>query len=173
MRLAIPLFAAALSLSGSLPSLASEATPEITRPVGAPQAIGAVHTLRGIPEACTRLEGAFTGDTAKPYMFHAVQTSANCQPRARFVEADTVKPTTKNGWILNDIIRVPSATCPAQQAVVSVWRHPADSAIPPKLDPQGKSRIYLAEGVAKAKAHALSPIPLYAASMNVEGKACP
>lgn len=172
MRLAIPLFAAALSLSATLPSLASESTPEIARPVGAPQAIGAVHTLRGIPEACTRLEGAFTGDTAKPYMFHAVQTSANCQPRARFVEADTVKPTTKSGWVLNDVIRVPSAACPAQQAVVSVWRHPADSAVPPKLDPQGKSRIYLAEGVAKARAHALSPIPLYAASMRVEGKSC-
>ena len=173
MRLAISLFAAALSLSASLPSLASEATPEIARPVGAAQAIGAVHTLRGIPEACTRLEGAFTGDAAKPYMFHAVQTSPNCQPRARFVEADTAKPSTKSGWILNDVIRVPSAACPAQQAVVSVWRHPADSAVPPKLDPQGKSRIYLAEGVAKARAHALSPIPLYAASMTVEGKACP
>jgi len=172
MRLAISLFAAAMSLS-SLPSFASEATPEITRPVGAPQALGVVHTLRGIPEACTRLEGAFTGDAAKPYMFHAVQTSANCQPRARFVDADTVKPTSKRGWILNDVIRVPSAACPAQRAVVTVWRHPADSAVPPKLDPQGKSRIYLAEGVAKARAHDLSPIPLYSASMTVEGKTCP
>lgn len=173
MRLAISIIAAAISLSASLPSFAADATPEITRPVGAPQAVGAIHTLRGIPEACTRLEGAFTGDAAKPYLFHAVQTSANCQPRARFVEADTAKPTTKSGWILNDVIRVPSAACPAQQAVVSVWRHPADGAVPPKLDPQGKSRIYLAEGVAKAKAHALTPIPLYAASMSVEGKACP
>lgn len=172
MRLAIPLFAAAMSLSVSLPSFASDATPEITRPVGAPQAPGAVHTLRGIPEACTRLEGAFTDDAVKPYMFHAVPTSANCQPRARFVEADQAKPSAKNGWVLNDVIRVPSAACPAQQAVVSVWRHPADSAVPPKLDPQGKSRIYLADGVAKAKAHALSPIPLYAASMAVDGKAC-
>jgi hypothetical protein len=173
MRLAISLVAAAISLSASLPSFAAGATPEIARPVGAPQAIGNIHTLRGIPEACTRLEGAFTGDATKPYLFHAVQTSANCQPRARFVEADTVKPTPKSGWILNDVIRVPSAACPAQQAVVSVWRHPADSAVPPKLDPQGKSRIYLAEGVAKAKAHALSPIAMYAATMAVEGKACP
>lgn len=173
MRLAVPLFAAAISLSASLPSFAADATPEIARPVGAAQAIGAVHTLRGIPEACTRLEGAFTGDAAKPYLFHAVQTSANCQPRARFVEAATVKPTAKNGWILNDVIRVPSAACSAQQAVVTVWRHPADGAVPPKLDPQGKSRIYLADGVAKAKAHALSPIPMYTASMAVEGKACP
>ena len=92
MRLAMTLFAAAMSVS--LPSFASDATPEITRPVGAAQAIGAVHTLRGIPEACTRLEGAFTGEAAKPYMFHAVQTSATCQPRARVLEADTVKPTT-------------------------------------------------------------------------------
>jgi hypothetical protein len=172
MRLAISLVAAALSLSASLPAFAADATPEITRPVGAPQAIGNIHTLRGIPEACTRLEGAFTGDATKPYLFHAVQTSANCQPRARFMEAETVKPTTKAGWILNDVIRVPSAACPAQQAVVSVWRHPADSAVPPRLDPQGKSRIYLAEGVAKAKAHALSPIAMYTATMAVEGKAC-
>ncbi len=173
MRLAALLFAAVIPLSVALPVLAADPTPEIARPVGAPQAIGAVHTLRGIPEACMRLEGAFTGDAAKPYLFQAVQTSANCQPRARFVDAASVKPSTKNGWILNDVIRVPSAACPARQAVVSVWRHPADTAVPPKLDPQGKSRIYLAEGVAKAKAHALSPIPQYAASMAVEGNACP
>lgn len=173
MRLATLLFAAAIPLSVALPSRASEPTPEIARPVGTPQAVGAVHTLRGIPEACTRLEGAFTGDPAKPYLFHAVSTSANCQPRARFVEDAKAKPSVRGGWILNDVIRVPSAACPAQVAVVHVWRHPASTAVPPKLDPQGKSRIYLAEGVAKAKAHALSPIPLYAASMAVEGKTCP
>ncbi|WP_159016539.1 hypothetical protein [Cognatiluteimonas profundi] len=173
MRLAALLFAAVIPLSVALPALAADPTPEIARPLGAPQAIGAVHTLRVIPEACTRLEGAFTGEAAKPYLFQAVPTSANCQPRARFVEAKAAKPATSDGWILNDRIRVPSATCPGQQAVVTVWRHPADTAVPPKLDPQGKSRIYLAEGVAKAKAHALSPIPLYAAAMAVEGKACP
>jgi hypothetical protein len=172
MRLAALLIAAAIPLSVALPALAADQAPEISRPLGVAQAVGAVHTLRVIPEACTRLEGAFTGESAKPYLFQAVTTSANCQPRARFVEAKAAKPSTKNGWILNDRIRVPSATCPGQQAVVTVWRHPADTAVPPKLDPQGKSRIYLAEGVAKAKAHALSPIPLYAASMQVDGKSC-
>jgi hypothetical protein len=171
MRLAALLFAAVIPMA--MPALAADPKPEIDRPAGAPQAIGAVHTLRVIPEACTRLEGAFTGEAAKPYLFQGVPTSPNCQPRARFVEAKAAKPASSDGWILNDRIRVPSATCPRQQAVVTVWRHPADSAVPPKLDPQGKSRIYLAEGVAKARAHALSPIAQYAASMAVEGKSCP
>src|SRR5512133_2304825 len=56
MRLATLLFAAAIPLSVALPSRASEPTPEIARPVGTPQAVGAVHTLRGIPEASTRPE---------------------------------------------------------------------------------------------------------------------
>jgi hypothetical protein len=173
MRLAALLVAAAIPLATALPARAADPVPEITRAAGTPQAVGAVHTLRGIPEACTRLEGKFTGDAAQPYAFEAVQTSPNCQPRARFVDAAKARPDAKRGWILNDVIRVPSATCPGQQAIVSVWRHPADTAVPPKLDPQGKSRIYLAEGVAKAKAHALSPIPMYAAALDVEGKACP
>jgi hypothetical protein len=174
MRLALLLFAA-LPLAMSTPSCASDststATPEIVRPTGAPQAVGAVHTLRGIPEACTRLEGQFTGDAAKPYALTAVQTSPNCQPRSRFVDADQAKPDASSGWIFNDLIRVPSVSCPEQQAVVRVWRHPAN-AMPPALDQQGKSRIYLSEGVAKAKAHALPPVPLYSATLSVEGHAC-
>jgi hypothetical protein len=172
MRLAISLFAIALPLIAAFPAFAGDPTPEIARPTGSPQAVGAVHTLRGIPEACVRLEGRFTGDSAKPYAFDAVQTSPNCPPRARFVAAGTVKPDAGNGWIFNDLIRVPRAGCPGQQAVVRVWRHPAATAVPPKLDPQGKSRIYLAEGVARARANALSPIPQYTASMSVEGDGC-
>ena len=161
----------ALFLLASLAAHASDPAPEIKRDAGAPQAIGALHTLRGIPEACTRLEGQFTGEAAQPYHFEVVRTSPNCQARARFVDAAKVKPTVAGGWILNDVIRVPSAACPRQQAVVRVWRHPAD-ATPPKLDAQGRSRIYLKESVEKAKANALPPIPMYAASMTVEGEAC-
>jgi hypothetical protein len=150
---------------------ASDPVPEIKRDAATPQAVGALHTLRGIPEACARLEGQFTGDPAQPYRFDVVRTSPNCQARARFVDAAKAKPSTASGWILNDVIRVPSAACPRQQAVVRVWRHPAD-ATPPKLDAQGRSRIYLQESVDKAKANALPPIPMYTASMAVEGKAC-
>jgi hypothetical protein len=150
---------------------ASDPVPEIKRDAATPQAVGALHTLRGIPEACARLEGQFTGDPAQPYRFDVVRTSPNCQARARFVDAAKAKPSTASGWILNDVIRVPSAACPRQQAVVRVWRHPAD-ATPPKLDAQGRSRIYLQESVDKAKANALPPIPMYAAAMEVEGGAC-
>ncbi|TGV51924.1 hypothetical protein EN803_40315, partial [Mesorhizobium sp. M2D.F.Ca.ET.160.01.1.1] len=99
-------------------------TPELQRAVGAPQAVGAVHTLRQIAEACARLEGAFTGDAAAPYRFSAVRTSEQCQPRARFVDYIKAQPSADKGWKLNDVIRVPNAACPAQQAVVRVWRLP-------------------------------------------------
>ena len=160
-----------LLLAASLPALAADPSPEIQRPPAAPQAVGSVHTVRGIPEACTRLEGVFTGQAGAPYKFDAVRTSPNCQARARFVDAQAIKPAKSAGWILNDVIRIPSAACPGQQAVVRVWRHPAN-AVPPKLDPQGRARIYLQESVDKAKANALAPIPMYAATMTLEGKAC-
>ena len=160
-----------LLLAASLPAFAADPQPEIQRPPAAPQAVGSVHTVRGIPEACTRLEGMFTGDAGQPYKLDVVRTSPNCQARARFVDAQQAKPGKSKGWILNDVIRIPSAACTNQQAVVRVWRHPAN-AVPPKLDAQGRARIYLQESVDKAKANALAPIPLYAAAMTLEGKAC-
>jgi hypothetical protein len=60
--------------------------------------------------------------------------------------------------------------CPAQQAVVRIWRKPA-VATPPKLDAQGRSRIYLKDATDRAKAGAPS-VPVYAAAMAVEGKSC-
>ena len=144
---------------------------EIQRPVGTPQATGAVHTLRAIPEACARLEGAFTGDAAAPYKFSAVRTSPQCQPRARFVDYAKAQPSEAKGWKLNDVIRVPARACPKQQAVVRVWRKPADNK--PVLDGQGSARVYLEE--AKQDAAAGKPLPavtLYAAEMKVEGKGC-
>ena len=161
---------AALSLT-SLGTLAAEPAPEIRREPGAPQAVGAVHTLRVIPEACARLEGQFTGDAAIPYKFAAVRTSERCQSRARFVDAAAAKASVASGWILNDVIRVPSAACKAQQAVVRVWRKDV-KATPPQLDAQGRSRIYLKDNLDAAKQGDLKPIPVYAAAMSVEGLAC-
>ena len=156
-----------------LPAVAANAaeTPELKRAAGAPQAVGAAHTLRQIPEACARLEGMFTADAAQPYTFAVVRTSEQCQPRARFVDFDKAQPSEAKGWKLNDVIRVPNAACPAQQAVVRVWRKPADVA-PPKLDGQGQARLYLADEKAKAAAKQLAAVPMYAAAMAVEGKGC-
>ncbi len=158
-------------LATGFAAVAAEPQPEIQRPTGTPQAVGIVHTLRVIPEACARLQGRFTGDAAAPYTFTAVRTSARCQPRARLVDASGAKASVVNGWVLNDMIRVPHAACPAQQAVVRVWRKDAQAA-PPSLDAQGRSRIYLKDGLDAADAGKLGAIPMYAAAMAVEGTAC-
>lgn len=161
---------AALSFA-SLAVAAAEPAPEIRRAPAPPQAVGTVHTLRVIPEACARLEGQFTGNPSAPYKFVAVRTSERCQARARMVDAASAKASTAAGWILNDVIRVPSAACAAQQAVVRVWRKDA-KATPPKLDAQGRSRIYLKDGMEAARAGDLTPIPVYAAAASVEGLPC-
>ena len=145
--------------------------PEIQRAASTPQAVGTSHTLRTIPEACARLEGRFTGDKTRPYVFAAVPTSPRCQPRARLVDAIGAKASIANGWVLNDELRVPSAACPSQQAVVRVWRQ-ASKAAPPKLDAQGRSRIYLKDGLEAARQGQLTATPVFATSMEVEGLAC-
>jgi hypothetical protein len=143
-----------------LPAVAASAaeTPELQRAAGAPQAVGAAHTLRQIPEACARLEGMFTTNAAQPYTF------------ARFVDFAKAQPSEAKGWKLNDVIRVPNASCPAQQAVVRVWRLPV--AQKAELDGQGQSRIYLEEAKQQAAAGKVAQIPMFAAQMAVEGKAC-
>ena len=136
----IPLLATGLALFALTAQAQSGGQqPEIKRELGKPQAVGALHTLRVFPEACTRIQGKFTGDAAKPYDFAVVQSSPRCQPRAKLVGADSVKPQGKPGWIYADLVRVPSAACPSQQAVVRIWRHDAKAA-PPQLDAQGRSR---------------------------------
>ena len=145
-------------------------TPELQRPTGTPQAVDTVHTLRQIPEACARLEGSFTGDPAQPYRFNVVRTSEQCQPRARFVDFEKAQPSAAKGWKLNDVIRVPSAACPAQQAVVRVWRLPVEQK--PQLDGQGQSRIYLEDAKKQAAAGKTAQIPMFAAQLAVEGAAC-
>ncbi|RZA14407.1 MAG: hypothetical protein EOP93_18645 [Lysobacteraceae bacterium] len=145
--------------------------PEIRRPAAAAQAVGALHSLRTVPEACTRLEGLFTGDAARPYKLAAVRTSERCQARAKFVDAATAKPSGANGWLLNDLIRVPASSCQSQQAVVRIWRKDAKVA-PPVLDAQGRSRIYLKDSMDAARAGDLKPVPVYAAVLSMEGTAC-
>ncbi|CAA9338282.1 MAG: FIG01210548: hypothetical protein [uncultured Lysobacter sp.] len=162
---------AAICLMAAMPATAADA-PEIRRAPAAAQAIGAAHTLRTIPEACARLEGLFTGDAAAPYRFSAVRSSSNCQPRARFVDATKAKPSVQAGWTLNDVIRVPSAACPTQQAIVRVWRKAAAGAVPPKLDAQGQSRLYLQDAKAAAARGAIAAVASYAAQLEVEGTAC-
>lgn len=152
------------------PAFAGDPVPEIKREAGTPQAVGVVHTLRQIPEACARIEGAFTGQAAEPYKFAIVRTSQNCQPRARFVDAAKAKPSEAAGWKFNDLIRVPNAACPSQQAVVRVWRKPVDQTI--KLDGQGQSRIYLEESKQAAAAGKIAAVPMFAAEMGVEGEGC-
>lgn len=170
---ATPLIAA-LALAAAVappPVRAADPAPEIQRKPGAPQAVNALHTLRQIPEACSRLEGMFTGNAADPYRFAVVRTSPNCQPRARFADFDKVKPSVASGWKFNDRIEVPSAACPTQKATVRVWRKPADVA-PPKLDAQGRSRLYIKEMQAAAKQGGYQPLPMFAAQMRVEGRPC-
>lgn len=146
--------------------------PEIQRAAAKPQSNGTVHTVRTIPEACARLEGRFTGQAATPYALQPVRTSANCQPRAQLVDPAKARPSQATGWILNDVIRVPSAACGTQAAQVSVWRKPASKATPPRLDAQGRSRIYLQDANQKARAGQLNAVPQYAAVLAVEGTPC-
>lgn len=156
----------------AVPAFAADPIPEIKRDAAVPaQPTGEVRTLRQIPEACARLEGLFTGDAAQPYKFAVVRSSPNCQPRARFVDAAKAQPSEAAGWKFNDLIRVSNAACAQQQAVVRIWRKPA-SVAPPSLDAQGKSRLYLQDEKEKAAANQLAAIPMFAASMSVEGKPC-
>jgi hypothetical protein len=170
MRLIPTLLAAGFAVASST-VFAADPAPEIQRSTGTAQALGAAHTLRTIPEACARLEGMFTADAAQPYKYSVVRTSPQCQPRARFVDFAKAKPSLAGGWKFNDVIRVPNAGCPSQQAVVRVWRLPADNT--PKLDGQGSARVYLQEAKENAAAgKKLPPVTMYAAEMKVEGKAC-
>ncbi len=161
-----------LFLAVLAPNLAVAAeTPELQRGTGAAQAVGAVHTLRQIPEACARLEGIYTGDAAQPYRFAPVRTSEQCQPRARFVDFAKAQPSAEKGWKLNDVIRVPDAACPSRQAVVRVWRLPV--APNTERDGQGQSRIYLEDAKKQAASGGMPKVTMFAAQLQMEGKACP
>ena len=163
----------ACALAAALPALAADPVPEIHRDPATPQAPGVLHTLRQIPEACARIQGRFTGDPADPYKFELVRTSPNCAPRAKLEDAAKAKPSEAGGWKFNDLVRVPSTQCATQFAVVRVWRKPSSAAVPPKLDAQGKSRLYLEKERQRAAAGQLASVSVYAVSTAIEGTACP
>lgn len=137
---------------------------------GAPQAVGALHSVRTIPEACTRIEGMFTGDAAQPYRMQAVQSAPGCQPRARYVDATQAKPTQASGWILNTVTSIPDAACPSRQAVVRVWRKPVAQDL--ARDGQGQVRIYLQDAQKQAAAGQMRPLPEYTAQLEAPAPRC-
>src|SRR3546814_12551345 len=75
-----------------------------------------------------------------------------------FVDAAKAKPSEATGWKFNDLIRVPSAACPSQRAVVRVWRKPV--VVGEERDGQGQARIYLEEALNTAAAGKLPAIPM-------------
>ncbi len=164
--------AAPLMLLALLPLGALAATPkaEIERPAAAAQAIGAVHTVRQIPEACTRIEGRFTGTAAQPYDMQLVRTNPQCQPRAVFLDASKVNPSEAAGWKLNEVVRIPSASCSGLQAVVQVWRKPAGQHV--ALDGQGQNRVYLGDAKAQAATGRLAALPAYSTLVEIQGNPC-
>ncbi len=172
MRKVSPLLAIAtllaLAATASESAFATDPQPEIQRAPGSStaQPVGQLHTLRTIPEACVRLEGQFSGDAAAPYHFQAAKRDP-CVQRAVYVDVTSLKqrPTVASGWILNDAIAVPRAGAPGCVAVVEVWRRPGSIA-PPKLDAQGRSRVYL------DKPRQAVAVPMFTATMAVAAKSC-
>lgn len=158
------------ALVASATALAADLKPEIVRPIAKPQTVGVAHTLRTFPEACARITGVFTGKAADPYTFAIKQTDTRCAPRAELVDAKKVKAATSDAWVLHDLVQVPNAACPTQIATVRIWRDSAKLA-PPKLDAQGRSRVYAADAHA-AKQPGAVKLPRFAVAMSLEGKAC-
>lgn len=145
-------------------------TPEVRRDGPFPaQATGALHTLRIIPETCHYLRGRFTDDTQMPYQVDAVARGGSCQARARIARAAT-RPTGA-GWLLNDVLQVPHAGCPGQQATVSIWRRSGGNA-PPAHDAQGRARLYLQDEKQRAQRGALAQLGEYVYVVASEGPAC-
>ena len=161
-------------VAGALLALASLSvfarSPEIRREPYPPQAVGAAHTIRIIPETCAYLRGQFTTDLAVPYRYGASKIAGRCQPRARLVDPAKAAPSTAKGWILNDEVRIPQAGCPTRTAVIRIWRKPVDTQAP--LDGRGQARIYLQDAKQQAKSGAVAKLPEYAAVLEMEGRSC-
>lgn len=165
--LAAPLLAALPLLAGAQEGTAAQ--PEIQRPLGTAQAVGVLHTVRQIPEACARVEGRFTGQADAPYDMHVVRTDPRCQPRAMLVDFAQVR-ANEAAWKLNDRIRIPASACPNQQAVVEIWRKPMQQ--PLTRDGQGQVRVYLGEMRQQAANGQLAERPAYAVNLTVQGRPC-
>ncbi len=159
------------ALPGTTQAGPADAAPEIQRPTLEPQRDGAPFILRVIPEACARLEGTFTGDPARPFSMRAQPTRSGCQPRAQLVDAASARPSAKTGWILNDRIRVPSARCPTQMAVVEIWRDGKSNTVPSR-DAQGRVRIYLHDALSAGSRGQTPALPRFATRLTMQGAAC-
>lgn len=145
-------------------------TPEIRRDPYPPQPVGSAHTIRVIPETCAYLRGMFTTDPAVPYRYGASKNAGRCQPRARLVDPAKAMPSEAKGWILNDVVRIPQAGCPARQAVIRIWHKPVDTHVP--LDGRGQARIYLQDAKQQAQSGTVAKLPEYAAELEMEGEGC-
>ncbi len=156
----------ALLFCCAIPVATLAAEPEISRPVGKPQAVGVPHGLRTIPEACAQLEGRFDADASAPYALSA-RPKTPCQPRAAFDTALTQPPAAGAGWILNDVIRVPRADRADCIATISVWRHPG-TMTPIEHDGQQRVRLYLDQPVVKT-----GEKPQFAASVETSAACAP
>ena len=150
-------------------SATSDPAPEIQRAPYLAQVDGAVTTLRIIPEACMRLEGRYTGDRGRPFALSTSPSSARCLPHARLVDAAGVHPASGRGWVLNDVIRVPSARCQGQWAQVQVWRESTGDAVPTR-DAQGRVRVYLHDAMSPAAR--ARPLPRFVAQLVMQGRDC-
>lgn len=159
-----------LSVAAHAAQPAAPQIPEIQREPFPAQAPGKLHTIRIIPEVCAYLQGSFAVDAATPYRYGAVRTGKRCQPRARLVDPAKANPSAEAGWILNDLIRIPNAGCPAQQAVIRIWRKPTNNV--PQLDGEGRPRIYLEDAKRQAAAGKIPALPQYAAVLTMEGRIC-
>jgi len=149
---------------------ASLSTPEVRRDGPLPaQAVGAVHTLRIIPETCRYLRGRFTGDARAPYAVDVVARGGRCQARARLRAVDT--PPAGGGWQLNDVLRVPHAACPGFEAAVTIWRRSGGN-LPPARDAQGRARLYLQDEKRRAERSALEQLGEYVYLVATDGAGC-
>ncbi len=125
-------------------------SPKSSRDTGKPQAVGERAYRARHPGGLRAAGGHVHRRCAQPYKFAAVRSSPNCQARARFV--DFVKATAFGGGWLEVQRRDPRTQCglSSLQAVVRVWRKPADVA-PPNWMRRAVSRIYLQEAGEQAK----------------------
>ena len=151
-------------------SVFAQPVPEVRREGPLPaQAAGVVHTLRIIPETCHFLRGRFTGVAATPYTVEAVARGGTCQARARLRGVDAAP--TGNGWVLNDVLQVPHASCPGLKATVTLWRR-SGANVPPASDAQGSARLYLQDEKLRAHNGALAQLGEYVYVVAGEGAAC-
>lgn len=151
-------------------AMCAQPAPELRREGPLPaQATGVAHTLRIIPETCHFLRGRFTAAAAAPYVVEAVARGGACQARARLRRSDAAPAGA--GWVLNDVLQVPHASCPGLKATVTIWRR-SGANVPPASDAQGRARLYLQDEKQRARSGALAQLGEYVYVVTGEGAAC-